>query len=153
MSAKTCFVLMKNDVEKVGMSGNIVKVSKAYAENFLVPNKLAILINDKELPSFENKKIKIEKQKEVLESKTSMLAERIKSNPIVIKAVVHNGKDLYGAIKEDQIVDALKNKGINIAKKQVEFAKSIKSTGDYEITIRLTSKLQPKLAVKVVGLE
>lgn len=153
MSSKTVFVLMKSDVEKVGMAGSIVKVAKAYAENYLAPNKLGSIISEKELGNFEAKKVKIQQQKEVLESKTSMLAERIKSTPIVIKAKIHDDKKLYGSIKEEQIVDALKEKGINIAKKQVEFVKSIKSLGEYEITIRLSSKLQPKLGIKIVALD
>ncbi len=153
MSSKTVFVLMKSDVEKVGMTGSIVKVAKAYAENYLVPNKLGSIITEKELGNFEAKKVKILQQKEVLESKTSMLAERIKNTPVVIRAKIHDDKKLYGSIKEEQIVDALKEKGINIAKKQVEFVKSIKSLGEYEVTIRLSSKLQPKLGIKIVALD
>jgi len=143
---------MKKDLEKVGMSGQLVKVAKSFADNFLFPRKYAVLVHDEELDSFKNRNIVLSQKKEALETKTSMLAERIKATQIVISEKVHDNNKLYGSIKEDQIVSALKSKGIAINKKQVEFGKSIKAVGEYKITIRLSSTLQPELNVKVISL-
>ena len=153
MAAKTCHVFMKKDLEKVGMAGQLIKVAKSFAENYLLPNKYGVLVHDHELESFTKKNVVTAQKKEVLATKTSMLAEKIKETPIVIREKVHDSNKLYGSIKEDQIVDALREKGILINRKQVEFVKSIKAVGDYKVTIRLSTSLKPEVDVKIVALQ
>lgn len=152
MANKVCHVYMKKDLEKVGMAKQLVKVKQSYADNFLVPRGYAVMVKDEELPAYEKRNSLVSEQKQVLESKTSMLAEKIKTTPVVLKEKVHDDSRLYGSIKEDQIVQALRDKGIVINKKQVEFGKAIKSVGEFDVVIRLSSKLQPTLKVKVVSL-
>lgn len=152
MAIKTCHVCMKKDLERVGMAGQLVKVTRSYAENFLVPKGFASILHDEEVNTFKQKTVFLSAQKEVLATKTSMLAERIKSTVIVLAEKTHDENKLYGSIKEDEIVTALKAKGIAINKKQVEFNKSIKSLGEFKVVIRLSSSLQPELVVKVVSL-
>jgi len=152
MANKTCHVYMKKDLEKVGMVGQLVKVSQSYATNFLLPNHYAVLVRNEELPAYEKRNVQIAQKKEVLETKTSMLAERIKSAQLVLKEKTHDGSKLYGSIKEGEIEAALKEKGIAISAKQVIFDKAIKAVGDYKVTIKLSSSLQPELSVKIVSL-
>lgn len=152
MSAKNCYVYMKKDLEKVGMAKQLVTVSKGFAENFLIPNGYGVIVEEQEVASYKNRSVAIAVKKEVLESKTSMLAEKIKMTPIILKEKIHDDNKLYGSIKEDQIVKALKDKGITINRKQIKFDKSIKTLGDFKVLIRLSSKLQPELAVKIVSL-
>lgn len=152
MSAKTCYVYMKKDLEKVGMAKQLVKVSRGYAENFLVPQGFAMIVNDAELADYQKRNTMVAVKKEVLETKTSMLAEKIKATFITLKEKIHDNNKLYGSIKEDQIVDALKEKGIVINRKQVKIDKSIKSLGEHKVLIRLSSKLQSELSLKIVAL-
>jgi len=142
-------VYILKDVEKVGMAGQIINVPDGYAMNFLIPRKLAVEVTDKNQGFFQAKKQKEQVSAAVLSSKVAMLAERIKSLHVTIKERVHDDGKLYGAINADEIVDLLKAKEISINKKQVEFIKSIKSVGEHKVTIKLSSKLQPQLTVKV----
>lgn len=144
-------VFLHKDIERVGMAGEIIKVTDGYARNFLFPKKLAVEVTS-ENESFYTKKIKtIEHRKEVIASKTSMLAEKIKSVSIQLARKLHDDGKLYGAINASEIVDALSEQGISISKSQVDFGKSIKSKGTYEVTIKLTSQLSPTLKVSVVS--
>lgn len=149
---RKCHVYMKQDVAKVGMTGQVVNVQRGFAENYLVKSGLAVIIDKNELATFEKRDIKFSETKEVLETATSMLAERIKTTTVIIKEKIHDKDKLYGSIKEIQIVDALKEKGIPINKKQVVFGKLIKTSGEHQVTIRLSSRLQPELTVKIVSL-
>ena len=152
MSTKVCHVYMKKDLEKVGMAGQLVKATQSFADNFLIPRGYAVFVHEAELASYEKRNVKKSEKKEVLETKTSMLAERIKSTPIVLHEKTHDGNKLYGSIKEGQIVDALKEKGILVSTKQVIFEKSVKTVGEYKITNKLSSSLRPELSVKVASL-
>jgi len=144
-------VYLLKDIEKVGMSGEIIKVKTGFAANFLIPKKLAVIITAKNEAFYKTKEKNIGHRKEIIESKSSMLAEKIKSLVLTIKRKTHDDGRLYGSVNGSEIAEQLAKNGINVAKNQVEFGKSIKATGTHKVTIKLSSKLQPKLTLKVVS--
>lgn len=146
-------VYMLKDVEKVGMAGQVVKVSDGYASNFLIPRKLAKKVDAGNEAFFKNREVKVKLDAQVFNSKIAMLAERIKNMHLQIKERVHDDGKLYGAVGADEIVELLKKKDVNINRKQVEFKKSIKSVGEHKVAIKLSSKLKPELTLKVVAVE
>lgn len=143
-------VLLTKDVINVGMAGDIVSVSEGYFRNYLLPNKLALEINEKNEAFYKNKVKAAERKKEVIESHTSMLAERIKSMELTLKRKMHDDGKLYGAVNASEIVDLLAEKGIKVGKSQIEFPKSIKEKGSFDVTVKLSSRLKPTLTLKVV---
>lgn len=144
-------VYLLKDIARIGMSGEIIKVSEGYARNFLIPNKLGVEVTNQNEKMFANRTKHLEKRGEVIATQTSMLAEKVKSTEIVLRKKMHNDGKLYGAISGSDIVDELAKKGITISKNQIELDKSIKSKGIYDVTIKLSSKLKPTLKVKVVA--
>lgn len=146
-------VYLLKDVEKIGMAGEIVKVSDGYAANFLLPRKWGVQITPENESLYQAKRAQVEKREEVIATKSSMLAERIKALEVVVKRKLHDGDQLYGSVSPQEIVDALSEKGVSVAKNQVTFDKSIKTKGTHTVKIKLSSKLQPEIRVKVVSLE
>lgn len=144
-------VYLLKDVPKIGMAGEILKVSDGYAQNFLFPKKLAVQITPANEKFYEGKIKKIENRKEALASETSMLSEKIKSESLVIKRKTHDSGKLYASIGATEIVDLLAEKGISVAKSQVHFDKTIKTTGTYDVIIKLSSRLQPAVKLKVLA--
>lgn len=144
-------VYLKKDVEKVGMAGEIIKVKEGFAINYLIPHGLAMAVTDANANFFKKRERTIENRKEVLSSQTSMLAEKINSMDLILKKKMHDDGKLYGALSSTDIVEKLAEKGVSIGKNQVIFGKSIKSKGAYEVTIKLSSRLQPKIRVTVVS--
>ncbi len=142
-------IYLLKDIEKVGLAGEIVKVSEGYAMNFVFPRKLGVEVTKNNEAFYRSKMKTVEHRKEVIESKTSILAERIKSIRISLKRKSHDDGKLYGAINSQEIVDALAEKGVSISKNQVDFGKSIKEKGEHKVTIKLSSKLQPQMTVVV----
>lgn len=143
-------VFLKKDVEKVGMAGEIIKVTDGFARNYLLPKQLAVIITSDNEHQFLNKVKQIEDRKEVIATKTSMLAERITNMTIKLQRKMHDDGKLYGAINSIEIVEALAKEGVNISKSQVIFDKSIKNKGAHEVTIKLTSRLKPVMKVTVL---
>lgn len=142
-------VYLLKDIERVGFAGEIIKVKSGYAQNYLFPNKLAILITDANEAEYLAKAKSFKNRKEAVATKTSMLAEKIKSLKFTIKRKMHEEK-LYGSINSSDVIGLLENEGIKVAKNQVIFDKPIKSQGSYDVTIKLSNQLQPKLTLKVV---
>ena len=142
-------VFLREDIEKVGMAGEIINVSEGYARNFLFPRKLAIVVTPKN-ESFYAKRIKIlDHHKEVVASKTSMLAERIGSLELSLKKKMHDDGKLYGAVNRSEIVDLLAAKGVSVSKNQIEFEKAIKGKGRYPVIVKLSSRLKPKITLNI----
>ena len=143
-------IYLLKDVEKVGLAGEIIKVSDGFGSNFLIPRKLGIEINPHNEQYYKQRVKTIEHRNEVVSSKTSMLAEKINSLKITLKRKMHDDGKLYGSINATEIVDVLAEKGISIAKNQVEFGKSIKAKGTYDIVIKLSTKLKPTISLSIV---
>lgn len=144
-------VYLQKDVQKVGMAGEIVKVSEGYAFNYLLPRKLAVQITPKNERFYKGKQRVIDHRKEVITSETSMLAEKIKSTKLTLKRKMHDKEKLYGSISPAEVADLLAEQGIKVAKNQIIFDKSIKEKGTYDVTIKLSSRLQPKLKLTILS--
>ncbi len=144
-------VYLLKDVEKVGMLGTIVKVSDGFAQNFLIPRKLAIKVTDTNVTFYKSRVQKAKTEVKVLNSKIEMLAERIRNLHLTINEKVHDNGKLYGSVGQDEILALLKEKDISVNRKQIEFTKTIKSIGEHKVIIRLSSKLKPELTLKVVS--
>lgn len=143
-------VFLLKDVPQVGIAGEMLKVSDGYANNYLLPKKLAVEITTSNESFYKNKEKQVEHRKEVISSKTSMLAEKISSIKLTLKRKMHDDGKLYGSINSLEIVEAMAEKGVSISKSQVEFDKSIKEKGNYDVIIKLSSKLKPVVKVSVL---
>lgn len=144
-------VYLFKDIEKVGLAGEIVKVSDGFARNSLFPRKLAEEVTPERESFFKGRERVVENRKEKVATATSILAERIKSIKLVIKRKLHDDGKLYGSVNPGEIADLLAANGVNVSKNQIEFDKSIKAKGSYEVTVKLSSRLQPKLTLNVVS--
>ncbi len=148
---KTVRVFLLKDVEKIGMAGEIIKAAEGYARNFLIPKKIGIEVTKKNESSFTHRIKTVEKRKEAIESKTSLLAEKIKGTNLTLKRKLHDNDQLYGSISAKEIAEELGKKGISVSNSQVIIGKSIKTKGQHSVIIKLSNNLQPKLKLKIVA--
>ena len=145
-------VYLLQDVSKIGFAGEIIKVADGYAKNFLFPRKLGVEITPKNAKFYESKVKNVQHRKEALASEQSMFSEKINHLKLTLKKKMHDDNRLYASINASEVVDLLAEQGIKVAKSQVKFDKSIKTAGEHTVTIKLSSKLQPQLTLKVTGL-
>lgn len=144
-------VYLLKDVEKVGLAGEIIKVSDGFARNNLFPRKLAEEVTPGKETYFKTREKVVEKRQEKIATQTSILAEKIKSLKLTLRRKLHDDGKLYGSVNPNEIVELLAANGVSVAKNQIEMEKSIKEKGTYEITIKLSSRLQPKLTLNIVS--
>jgi len=144
-------LFLLKDVPNVGMAHEMVNVSDGFARNFLLPQHVALEVTPHNEASLRGRMRVVEKRKEVIVSKTSMLAEKIKSLKLTLKAKVHDGDKLYGAVAASDIVDLLSDAGVRVAKNQIIFDKAIKTKGNHTVIVKLSNTLQPSFSLKVVA--
>lgn len=144
-------VFLRKDIERVGLSGEIIKIGDGYARNYLLPRGLAVEITTKNEAFYQTQEKEVEDRKEVIATQTSMLAEKINSLKLTLKRKIHDDGKLYGAVNANEIVELLAKKGISVSKNQVVIDKSIKEKGSYKVRIKLSSRLNPTVTVMVVS--
>lgn len=143
-------VYLTKDIEKIGLSGEIVKVADGFGRNFIIARGLGIEVTESNEQFYKNKARTVEQRKEVIESKTSILAEKIKNLRITLKRKMHDDGKLYGAVSPAHIVDALQEHSISLSKSQILFKKAVKEKGSHKVTIKLTTSLQPELTFTII---
>lgn len=144
-------VILLEDVKSLGKKDEIVSVSDGYARNMLLPKKLAVEANTKNMNELKLKKANEEKvAKELLES-AQKLAKEIETKEIICKMKVGAGGKIFGSISTKEIVQAVKEQlRIELDKKKVIINETIKSLGTYNVKLKLHPKVTGTLTVKVV---
>lgn len=145
-------IYLLQDIAKVGFAGEMIKVSDGYAKNFILPKKLGVEVTIKNEAFYVSKTKNVEHRKEALVSEQSMLSEKITHLKLTLKRKLHDNDRLYASVNAADIVSLLDLEHIKVSKSQVIFDKTIKKTGEYKVTIKLSSKFQPQFNLKIVGL-
>jgi large subunit ribosomal protein L9 len=146
-------VILREDVEKLGKIGDLVKVADGYARNFLVPGKKAIEATPKNLNAMNHAKKMVSDRLRKLKKEAAADADVIKNLSITIKAKVGEEGKLFGSVTSMDIVEAMKAQGVVIDKRKLVLDEPIKRLGDFTITVKLHSDVTADFKVSVVGEE
>ncbi|GHV09566.1 50S ribosomal protein L9 [Campylobacterota bacterium] len=143
-------VLLTSDVKGLGKAGEIKEVKEGYGQNFLISKNLARLATDAVIKQFNaHEKARIEAEKEEL-ARLAVMAKKLENTGVKITKKVGANGSLFGALKKEDVAEALKIAGIEIDKKDIEMD-TIKAVGIYEIGVKLGHGLHPKFRVEVVS--
>ncbi len=144
-------ILLLKDVPNLGLAGQVKNVTEGYARNFLFPKKLAKAANAKDVENFKVVAKRTEHDTAIAGSRLAVLADQIRNMHATIEKKVHDDNKLYGSVSAEEVYELLKGKGLSINKKQIEFNKAIRATGEHKVIIKLSSKVKPELTLKVVA--
>mgnify|MGYP001151331771 CR=1 FL=1 len=144
-------IILVQDEKKLGKKGDVIEASEGYARNYLLPKKIGIEANAKNMNDLKLQKNKEEKlAKEQLDA-AKALAEKLESKQVVLKMKAGEGGRAFGSVSAKQIAAAYKEQNsIELDKKKIQLPESIKSFGVYEVAVKLHPQVTGKLVVKVV---
>ena len=142
-------LMLREDVEKLGRRGDVIKVAEGYGRNYLLPRGLAVLVTEanKALIARERKKHEAQISKEKAESEA--LAERIGSLRFIAPRKVGEHDVLYGSVTSGDVAEFLKGKGIEIDKRKVLLDEPVKKLGEHDVRIRLHPEVTASLKLLV----
>ena len=144
---------LKKDFISLGYEGDICKVKDGYARNYLIPRNIAVIKNAGNLKTLAQMQKSLEKKRAKRKMEAEILKGKIVDISVMIPVkVAENGK-LYGSVSPQNIVDALKEKEIDINKKDVHMDKHIKELGEYEIEIKLYHSVNANIKINVVNID
>jgi len=144
-------VILLADVKGTGKAGDMVDISDGHARNFLLPRKLAVEANAKNMNDLAQKKAKAAKQKEQELTAAKSVAEKLKDLTVKVGARGGEGGRLFGAVTTAEIVEALeKQHKIVIEKNKLVQGEPIKAFGTYEVKVKLGHEQTGVIQLQVV---
>lgn len=143
-------VILLEDVKSLGKKGQIVEVSDGYARNFVLPKKLGVEANGKNMNDLKLQKANEEKVAQELLDAAQAFAKEMETKEVIVTMKSGEGGKTFGSISSKEIAEAAKVQcGMEIDKKKIQMQDPIKNLGIYEVTVKLHPKVSGKLKVKV----
>ena len=143
-------VIFIKDLKKTAKKGDIKEVKDGYAENFLIKNKYAVALTEKNIGIIkeENKQKALEDQK--LKDEALKLKQELEKLTIMFKVKAGEHDKVFGSISPKQIKEELLKKGYKIDKKQLNLVTSLQSLGFHKVEITLYKDIKAELKVQLV---
>ena len=146
-------VILKSEVDNLGLPGEVVDVADGYGRNYLLPRGLAIIATKGAMKEAEA----ITRSRKVQESKTLDSAKEAKeileSRTLRIPARVDDRGSLYGSVSANDVQRVLKERGHDVPRKRIDLRGTIKTIGTYEVPIQVHPQVIATIQVDVVDEE
>ncbi len=144
-------VILLEDVKSLGKKGEIVNVSDGYARNFVLPKKLGVEANAKNMNDLKLQKANADKVAQEQLEAAQELAKVLETKEVVLKMKSGEGGKAFGSVSSKEIAQAAKEQcGLELDKKKIQLPEVIKALGVYEVGVKLHTKVTGKLRVKVI---
>ncbi len=144
-------VLLLQPIKGLGAEGDTVTVRAGYARNFLLPRKQALPITQANKKHVESL-LKAREAREQKEFETAReLGEKIGKISIAIAVKTGEGGKMFGAVTANDLIERLKEEGIELVKKQLGLAQPIKELGSHTAAIKLHADVEAELKFEVVS--
>lgn len=150
MANKYMKLILREDVDKLGDSGDIVEVRAGYGRNYLIPQGKAMMATDGALKQVERMKEQAERRAELTVERAQAMADRLETTSVTIPVEVGEDERIHGSVTTQDIADALADRDIDIDKRKITIDQDIKTLGEYTATISLISEIKAQIKVWVV---
>jgi large subunit ribosomal protein L9 len=143
-------VILREDIDKLGTRGQMVKVAPGYARNFLLPRKMAVAANESNKKIVEQERQSHLRKDAKVQTEAQDLAKLMSVVEITIKQKAGENDHLFGSVTSADIAAALEKQGYTIDRKKVHLDEPIKQLGDYKVAVRLHKEVSVDIPVHVV---
>jgi large subunit ribosomal protein L9 len=142
-------VILINDVDKLGKSGELKQVADGFARNFLIPKKLAVPAAGGAYRAWQHDIASREVKRKREREEAEIAAQRISSTTLTMGVKVGEGGKLYGSITAKDIADALGRRGITVDRHKIDLDEPLKTLGTYKVAVRVLPGMSPEVTVAV----
>lgn len=143
-------VILLQDVKSLGKKDETVEINDGYARNYVIPKKLGLEANSKNLNDLKLQKANEQRVAQEILEEAQEFARKIEQTSVAVKMKTGENGKTFGTIASKEIAKAAMDQhGMEIDKKKIQVADPIKNLGVYEVTIKLHPKVSAKLKVKV----
>jgi large subunit ribosomal protein L9 len=142
-------VILKADMDSLGLEGSMVNVAKGYARNYLIPKGFAVEVTDQNIKLVEMQKKKIDARRVKAKEDAEKLKLTMTDTVVTLTQKVGEEGKLYGSVTTMDIAAQLCNSGIDIDRKKILLDKPIRALGEYDVLVKLHPEVTGSIKVIV----
>jgi large subunit ribosomal protein L9 len=142
-------VILKEDVEKLGHRGDIVKVAEGFGRNFLLPRKLAIEASKANKAVIDQMKAAAVRKSAKEKTGAEALAQQLNDVQLTFERKTGEKDHLFGSVTSSDIAAALEDKGFKIDRRKVHLDDPLKSLGEFHVPVKLHREVTAHVKVTV----
>jgi large subunit ribosomal protein L9 len=146
-------VILREDLENLGKSGEVVNVKPGYGRNYLIPRGLAVAATAADVARVAHEKRVIAARNAKLDKELASEADRISQVSVSIPVAVGEEDRLYGSVTSRDIAEALRAQGLTVDTKKIVLDEPLKALGLAEVPVKLGRGVTGKIKVWVVKKE
>jgi len=142
-------IILREDVDKLGSRGDLVKVAAGYARNFLLPRKLAVTATDSNRKIVEQERQAHLRREAKQVGEAQELAKLMASVTVTIARKAGENDQLFGSVTAADIADALAVQKYTVERRRIVLDEPIRTLGEHKVTIRLHREVPAEITVNV----
>jgi large subunit ribosomal protein L9 len=143
-------VILREDIDKLGTRGQLVKVAPGYARNFLLPNKMAVAATESNKKIVEQERQAHLRREAKVEGEAKDLGKMLGGVSITIAQKAGENDQLFGSVTSKDIAEALEKQGYTIERRKIALEEPIKTLGEFKVPVRLHREVTAEITVTVV---
>jgi large subunit ribosomal protein L9 len=142
-------VILREDIDKLGTRGQVIKVAAGYARNFLLPKRLAVTATASNKKIIEQERQSHLRKDAKLEVEAQDLARLVNSVTVTIKQKAGENDQLFGSVTSKDVADALAAQNFVIDRRKILLDEPIRQLGEFKVTVRLHKDVTAEVTVVV----
>ena len=146
-------VILNETVQGLGNIGELVNVKPGYARNFLLPRKLAVVADEKNVKEFEHQKRQAERKLEKVTKEAELVKAQVEKVSCVVSHRAGEEGKLFGSVTNIELAEKLAAAGLEIDRKNIVLTEPIKTLGEHEVPVKLDAGVIATLKVVVEASE
>ena len=143
-------VILREDIDRLGHRGDVVKVAPGYARNFLLPKKLAVAATESNKKIVEQERQAHLRKEAKLKTEAEDLSKLLGGVTLTISQKAGENDQLFGSVTAKDVAEALEKKNFTIDRRKVLLDEPIKQLGEHRVQVRLHRDVTSEITVNVV---
>jgi large subunit ribosomal protein L9 len=142
-------IILREDVDKLGSRGSVVKVADGYARNFLLPKRLAVAATSANRKIVEQEREAHLRREAKAKTDAADLAKLMANLKLTFRQKVGENNQLFGSVTAKDIADALEAQRFHIERRKIQLDEPIRTLGDHRVTLRLHRDVSTEIDVVI----
>lgn len=147
--ARNLQLLLTENVDNLGIVGDVVNVRLGYARNFLLPRGYATLPSEDKIKELAQKRAEAEKMLAELRAQREKVAKKIDNLEITIQRACNDQGILYGAVTQQDLARALNTLGYDVKPREIRLPHTVKRVDSYDILVKFDQDLEATIKLWV----
>jgi large subunit ribosomal protein L9 len=142
-------VILREDIDRLGSRGQVVKVAPGYARNYLLPKRLAVAATDANRKIVEQERQAHLRKDAKLQSEAQDLAKLLTAVTVTISRKAGENDQLFGSVTAADIADALAAQKYTVDRRKIHLEEPIRTLGEHRVPVRLHKDVVADVTVNV----